>query len=167
MNGFAPSIILVMLGYAVLLLVRTTPWGLAALALPGTFTHELAHFSVGLILRARPCGFSLWPRRNGKAWRLGSVSFRRVGILNGAFIALAPLLLLPLGWLSLMRLSIPAWANGHWISWFGAGYLTATLFYASMPSLTDIKLGGRSLVFYLLLLALCWMIWPFVFARFH
>ena len=166
-SGFTPSVILVILGYVALLRIRASPWGLAVVALPGTFAHELAHFIIGLILRARPCGFSLWPRRNGKAWRLGAVTFRHVGILNGAFIALAPLLLLPLGWLSLMYLSVPAWANGHWVSWLGAGYLTATLFYACTPSFTDLKNGGRSLAVYLLMLALCWMMSPFILLRFQ
>jgi hypothetical protein len=28
----------------------------------GTLCHELAHFSVGLLLGAEPVGFSIWPR---------------------------------------------------------------------------------------------------------
>ena len=162
-----PSILLAIFGYAVLLRVRATPWMLAALAFPGTFAHELSHYLIGFLLRAKPSGFSLWPKRSGKAWRLGAVSFRRVGVLNGAFIALAPLLLLPLGWWCLMRLSVPAWVSGHWLTWLGAGYVTATLFFACTPSLTDIKLGGRSLIFYLVMLGMAWMVVPLVESRLH
>jgi len=160
LNGFMPSVILSMFCYAGLLGARSSLWGLAVLALPGTFAHELAHFIVGLILGAKPSGFSLQPLRRAKGWRLGAVSFRRVGVLNGAFIALAPLALLPLGWLCLMHLSVPAWAAAHWVGWFVAAYLSATLFYACMPSLTDLKLGGKSLVVYAAVLAVGWLALP-------
>ena len=143
LNGFMPSVILSMLCYAVLLRARSSLWGLAVLALPGTFAHELAHFIVGLMLGVKPSGLSLRPQCRAKAWRLGAVTFRRVGVLNGAFIALAPLALLPLGWLCQMHLSVPAWGAAQWAVWFIAGYLSATLFYACMPSLTDIKLGRQ------------------------
>lgn len=160
LNGFVPSVLLTILCYAVLLGARATPWGLAALAFPGTLAHELTHFVIGFILRAKPSGFSLWPKRSGKGWRLGEVRFRRIGVLNGAFIALAPVLLFPLGWLCLMYLSVPAWATQHWISWLATGYLSATLLYASVPSLTDLKVGGLSLLGYLTVAVLCWAVLP-------
>jgi len=147
-----------MLCYTALLGARATPWGLAALAFPGTAAHELAHFIIGFILRAKPSGFSLWPKRSGKGWRLGEVRFRRITLLNGVFIALAPMLLLPLGWVCLIHLAVPAWRTQHWISWLTTGYLCATLLYASVPSLTDIKVGARSLLLYLSVMILCWMI---------
>jgi len=147
-----------MLGYVALLRARASPRILAALVLPGTFAHELTHYTVGLLLGAKPCGISLWPQAGVRGWRLGSVGFRNVGLLNGAFIALAPLLLIPLGGWCLVHLSVPAWGNGHWLNWLGAGYLTATLLYAGIPSLTDIKIGGRSLVFYVTVSALCWIV---------
>jgi len=167
LNGFMPSVILTIFCYAVLLSARSSLWGLAVLALPGTFAHELAHFIVGFILGAKPSGFSLQPQRRAKGWRLGAVTFRQVGVLNGAFIALAPLALLPLGCLCLMHLSVPAWATAHWAGWFAAAYLSATLFYACVPSLTDIKLGGRSLVVYAAVLAVGWTALPGLRAWLH
>jgi hypothetical protein len=157
LHGFVPSIILTVLCQAVLLRARTAPWGLAILALRGTIAHELAHFIIGFILMAKPSGFSLWPKRSGRGRRLGEVTFRRAGVFNSAFIAMAPLLLFPLGWLCLMHLSAPAWAAGHWIRWLAAAYLAATVFFACVPSLTDIKLGGRSLLVYLIVIGMCWM----------
>lgn len=159
-SGFVPSLLLAVLCFALLVRVRATPWGLAVLALPGTVAHELSHFLVGSLLLAKPSDFSLWPRRSGTGWRLGAVSFRRIGILNGAFVALAPLSLLPLAWLCLLRVSVPAWAGGHWLQWFLAGYLAATLFYGCLPSLTDIRQGGRSLIVYLCVCSLCWISIP-------
>ena len=167
LNGFMPSVILALFCYATLLSVRSNLWGLAVLALPGTFAHELAHFIVGLIFGAKPSGFSLQPQRRAKGWRLGAVTFLRVGVLNGAFIALAPLALLPLGWLCLIHLSVPAWVAAHWAGWFAAAYLSATLFYACVPSLTDIKLGGRSLLVYAAVLIAGWMALPGLRAWLH
>jgi len=45
------------------------------LTAPGTLCHELAHFGVGLLTNAEPTNISLFPRRKGKVWELGSVTF--------------------------------------------------------------------------------------------
>ena len=58
----------------------------------GTFTHELAHFSVGLLLNAEPTGLSIVPRRHGRTWELGSVTFANLRWYNAAPAALAPFL---------------------------------------------------------------------------
>lgn len=160
LNGFMPSVVLIFLCYTALLAARVMPWGLAILVFPGTFAHELAHFIAGLVLGAKPSGISLRPRRSGRGWRLGAASFRRIGLLNGAFIALAPLSLLPLAWLCLVHLVVPSWAMQHWAVWLGAAYLAATLLYASMPSVTDIKAGGRSLLMYSAGGILLWLLLP-------
>jgi hypothetical protein len=160
-----PSVVVVFLCYAALQAARIMPWGLAILVLPGTFAHELAHFITGLLLGAKPSGISLRPRRSGKGWRLGATSFRRIGLLNGAFISLAPLSLLPLAWFCLMRLAVPSWAMQHWGSWLGAAYLAATLCHGSMPSVTDLKVGGRSLLMYSAGGMLLWLLLPLVRSR--
>src|ERR1700690_907670 len=92
--GFVPSMALVVAFYVLLRGARDTMWRVALLSLPGTIAHELAHVVVGFLLHAGPAGFSIWPRPRGNGWTLGSVSFRNIGLLNGAFIAVAPLLLL-------------------------------------------------------------------------
>src|SRR5438105_3221540 len=90
--GFVPSVALVLVFYALLRGTRDSMWRIAVLSLPGTLAHELMHFIVGAFLLAKPRGFSIWPRAIGHGvWRLGSVSFGNVGLLNGAFVALAPL----------------------------------------------------------------------------
>ncbi|MCD5364578.1 hypothetical protein LQT98_23165, partial [Chromobacterium aquaticum] len=73
-------------------------WPYVALSLPGTVLHELCHFLVGWLLRARPSRFSVWPRRNGRQLTLGQVGFSRLTWWNALPIGIAPLLLLPLGW---------------------------------------------------------------------
>lgn len=60
----------------------------------GTLCHELAHFGVGLLLGAEPVGFTIVPRRKGRTWELGSVTFANLRWYNAAPAALAPFLVL-------------------------------------------------------------------------
>jgi hypothetical protein len=148
--------------YALLRGVRDTLWRVALLSLPGTIAHELTHFVVGFLLHAKPHGFSIWPRPRGNAWTLGSVSFRNIGLFNGAFVALAPLLLLPIAWLCLIHVLAPLWIEGQWGWWLLAGYLAATALFAALPSFQDIKVGGPSLLLYAALSMLLW--WAYAHA---
>lgn len=154
--GFVPSVVLVVIFYALLRGVRNTMWRAALLSLPGTIAHELTHLVVGFLFHATPHGFSIWPRRSGNGWILGCVSFRNIGLLNGAFVALAPLLLLPLAWLCLIHVLVPLWIESQWGWWLLAGYLAATALFAALPSFQDIKLGGLSLLLYAAISVLLW-----------
>lgn len=154
--GFAPSVALVVIFYALLRGARDTMWRVALLSLPGTIAHELTHLVVGFVVHAKPYGFSIWPRRSGNGWILGSVSFRNIGLLNGAFVAFAPLLLLPVAWLCLIHVLMPLWIEGQFGWWLLGGYLAATALFAALPSLQDIKLGGLSLLLYAAISALLW-----------
>ena len=149
--GFIPSALLVVVCYALLRGARASMWRIALLSFPGTAAHEMAHWLVGLLLGAKPHGFSVWPQAQARGWRLGSVSFGRIGLLNGAWVALAPLLLLPLSWLCLVRVLLPLWVQQQWGWWLLGGYLTATALFAALPSWQDLKLGSRSLLLYGLL----------------
>ena len=60
-------------------------WMSALINIPGTLLHETMHYLVGLVLNARPCNFTVFPTR-------GNVTF-----YNAVPAAMAPLLLLPLG----------------------------------------------------------------------
>ena len=119
--GFMPSAALVLIFYALLRGLRDSMWRIALLSLPGTIAHELTHFVVGLLLLAKPRGFSIWPTPQGHTWRLGSVSFGNIGLLNGAFVALAPLLLLPIAWLCVVHVLLPLWNDSQWGRWLLAG----------------------------------------------
>jgi hypothetical protein len=160
--GFIPSGALVLIFYALLRALRNSMWRIALLSLPGTIAHELTHLVVGFVLHAKPHGFSIWPKPSGHTWRLGSVSFRNIGLLNGAFVALAPLLLLPLAWLCLIHVLVPLWIDGQWGWWLLAGYLAATALFAALPSFQDIKIGGPSLLLYAVLGAL--LFWAYAYA---
>jgi len=108
----------------------------------GTLCHELAHFSVGLLLGADPTGFSIIPRRQGRTWELGSVTFANLRWYNAAPAALAPLLVL------LVPLAVAWWrTRGTWS--FGPADLALTLllapqFLSFWPSPVDWRLAARS-----------------------
>jgi hypothetical protein len=108
----------------------------------GTLCHELAHFSVGLLLNAEPVGLSIVPRKNGRSLTLGSVTFANLRWYNAAPAALAPFLVL------LVPLTVAWWrTRGGWR--FGPADLGLTLllapqFLAFWPSSTDWRLALRS-----------------------
>ena len=138
-----PSAWLAVLGVLALqrLARRFGMWAYAALALPGTLAHELAHYVVALVLRADPRLPRLWPERSAHGWRLGSVAFRAPWWRAGP-IALAPLALLPasLAWL----LMFVADARGAWLAWHA--WIAGTLLSAGLPSRADLRIAMPSLV---------------------
>ena len=124
-------------------------WVFSLLVLPGTFAHETAHWVLGMLLNGRPARFTLMPRREGRGWVMGSVTFSHPRWYNVFFIGMAPLLLLPLAyWLMLWRIGLTPvfrWQEAL------AVYLIANLVYAALPSWTDVKVASRSPVGWLLL----------------
>ena len=112
------------------------------LSFPGTLCHELAHFGAGLLTNAEPTGISLLPRRKGKTWELGSVSFANLRWYNAAPAALAPLLIL------LLPLAVAAWRTEP--GWhFGPldlalAPLLGAQFLSFWPSSVDWRLALRS-----------------------
>lgn len=114
----------------------------------GTLCHELAHFSVGLLLGAEPTNFSIVPRRTGRTWELGSVTFANLRWYNAAPAALAPFLVL------LVPVAVAWWrTRGAWH--FGPVDLALTLvlapqFISFWPSPVDWKLSLRSWPYLLL-----------------
>lgn len=131
--------------------LRRLFWLFAVVVLPGTVAHEGLHYLTGLALGAQPAGFSLLPRREGRGWMLGSVSFAHVRWYNAFFVGLAPLLLLPGAYyLTLWRLH-----GALAIGWREAlaVYLIANLVYAALPSWQDLRIAARSPIGWVLLAA--------------
>ena len=96
-NRFYPILLVVLLMRMKYATYRSL-WLSALVNIPGTILHELMHFLVGLVLNARPCNFTVFPRRDMMGnYVMGSVGFRNVTFYNAVPAALAPLLLLPLG----------------------------------------------------------------------
>lgn len=108
----------------------------------GTLCHELAHFGVGLLVGAEPSNLTVIPRRAGRNWELGSVTFLNLRWYNAAPSALAPLLVL------LVPLAVAAWRTEP--GWhfqpldLGLAWLLAPQFLSFWPSPTDWRLAARS-----------------------
>ncbi len=114
--------------------------------LTGVFLHELCHLLAGVLLMARPVGFSVFPRReetpDGRClWQLGSVTFQKLNAVNSLPVALAPLGLV---WLAF-------WIFSRWDSWFSVGIfptigmyvLVFVLLYNAMPSRQDLRVAAH------------------------
>jgi len=116
--------------------------------LVGVFLHELAHLLVGILLCAKPSGFSLAPHRQGDSVQLGSVSFRGLNAFNSLPVGLAPL-----------GLTVVAfYAFQNWMKWFtptlfstaGMYFASFVLVYNALPSWQDFKIafGWKTVLLY-------------------
>lgn len=143
-----PTLILVAIWFLVMRALRYSGYGIALLSLAGTVLHEGSHYVCGLLLGAKPQSVSLFPKRDGDRWVLGSVSFTGLNIFNAAFVAFAPLSLLGMAWLAFAWWALPAFQDGAYLSWVFACYVTACAVFACVPSITDVKVGALSALMY-------------------
>jgi hypothetical protein len=131
---------------------RGSFWGLALMALPGTFAHELCHLMVGWLCFGHPVRFTVLPKRKKQVVELGSVDFRNLRWYNAFFIGVAPLLLLAVAWgivhWRLQTSTAFTWANAVWL------YLLANCLEAAVPSGHDLRMAARSPVGWVLLAGL-------------
>ena len=107
--------------------------------IPGTFLHETAHFLVGFLLNARPTSFTLFPHKSGDAYVMGSVGFKNIKFYNAMPSAMAPLLLLVVGFY------FNRWffANVQLSIWTYFAYiiLQTIIIENALPSSTDFKVA--------------------------
>lgn len=66
-------------------------WFYFFLFLPGILIHELSHYLIAILLRARPGKFTLWPQSRRGRVVLGSVEVRTDNPLVHSLIGVAPL----------------------------------------------------------------------------
>lgn len=143
-----PSAVLVLAWLALMRAARTSGWSVAIVGMLGTIFHEASHYVIGLLLGAKPVSVSLWPKRQGNYWVLGSVGFERITLWNAAPVAFAPLLLIGVAWLLLAYVVLPTYSAGHYAGWFVGGYAVACCLSSCLPSLTDIRVGFLSAMLY-------------------
>ncbi len=75
--------------------IKKTSWAyyaIAALFLPGTYVHELAHFAMAKVLFVKTFGISLKPKIEKGLIRLGSVEIEKTDFVRRALIGSAPFL---------------------------------------------------------------------------
>lgn len=108
--------------------------------IPGTLLHELMHFTVGLFLNARPCNFTLIPRRDDAGnYVMGSVSFTNITFYNAVPAAMAPLLLLPVGFY-VNRYVLPQ-IEPTFANYVLYVFLQTVIIENAMPSGTDFRVA--------------------------
>lgn len=119
-------------------------WASALVNIPGTFLHELMHYTVGLILNAHPCNFTLLPKRadNG-TYIMGSVGFRNVTFYNAVPAAMAPLLLLVIGFY-INRYYLPR-MEPTMVNYILYVLLQTIIIENAMPSGADFRVAGMYL----------------------
>lgn len=116
-------------------------WLASLINMPGTFLHETAHFVVGLVLNAKPTSFSLFPRKNGDYYVMGSVGFKNLTFYNALPSSMAPLFLLIAGF----------YLNKHFFDVVNVSIWTYMLYVLlqtiivenAMPSRADFKAGFK------------------------
>lgn len=105
----------------------------------GTSLHEMAHFITGFILNAQPTGLSLWPKKCDGRYVLGSCGFRNIRFYNAFPAALAPLILLVLGYM--FNKWFFANIQVNYINYIGYIFLQTVLIENALPSRQDIKVA--------------------------
>lgn len=129
--------------------------------IPGTFLHETAHFLVGFLLNARPTSFTLIPHRSGDAYVTGSVGFKNIRFYNALPSAMAPLLLLIVGYY--FNRCFFEYVNLSIWTYFGYILLQTIIIENALPSSTDFKVAfgnllGVILYFILAVIALIFLL---------
>jgi len=152
---------LILLGCWLLLLTiaQRRFFQIALIGFPGVLMHELMHLVIGTILLAKPVSFNLIPRRVGNTWQFGSVSFSGLTLINSAPVAYAPLLLLGVAWILFHHWMLPLLLTQHFGLWMLSGYLIACAIFSSLPSITDIKVGGWSTLLWGVIFLAGWWLW--------
>jgi len=117
-------------------------WMSALVNIPGTLLHELMHFCVGGLLNAQPCNFALLPKRTMEGdYVMGSVGFRNITFYNAVPAALAPLLLLPIGfYLNRYYLPMMTPTLGNYILYV---LLQTIIVENAIPSRVDFDVAGK------------------------
>ena len=117
-------------------------WISALVNIPGTLLHEMMHFLVGGFLNAQPCNFTILPKRNMAGdYVMGSVGFRNITFYNAVPAALAPLLLLPIGFY-LNRYFLP-FMQPTLFNYILYVLLQTIIVENAIPSRTDFSVAGK------------------------
>lgn len=109
------------------------------LAWPGTVMHEILHAVVGFVFLAQPSNFSIMPRRTDLGMELGSVGFDNLTWYNKLPIAVAPLLSIPIVFITIGTVTFSATVAG-----FATVWILASMLSQSLPSSQDWKIGLSS-----------------------
>jgi hypothetical protein len=123
--------------------------------LPATILHELLHFTVGLILFAKPKGFSLIPKKENGGYTLGQVTFSNLNFINTIPTALAPIIMF--GILFYIDNYFFMFVDKNIFYLILLVYINNTAMYSAIPSSQDFKVAFSNILglfFYTILISL-------------
>ncbi|MBR2033501.1 MAG: hypothetical protein IKA03_02380 [Alphaproteobacteria bacterium] len=145
LRGFFDNRFYLILLVIILLRIKYTTyrsmWLSALVNIPGTILHEFLHFFVGMLLNAHPCNFTIFPRRGEDGnYVMGSVGFRNVTFYNAVPAAMAPLLLLPIGFY-INRYFLPQ-IQPTFLNYVLYVLLQTIIIENAVPSKADFKVAG-------------------------
>lgn len=145
LRGFFDNRFYLILLVIILLRIKYTTyrsmWLSALVNIPGTILHEFLHFFVGMLLNAHPCNFTIFPRRGEDGnYVMGSVGFRNVTFYNAVPAAMAPLLLLPIGFY-INRYLLPQ-IQPTFLNYVLYVLLQTIIIENAVPSKADFKVAG-------------------------
>lgn len=136
-------------------------WVSALVNIPGTILHEFMHYFIGLITHAKPCNFTVFPKRDIEGYYvMGSVGFMNVTRYNAVPSAMAPLLLLPLGfYINRYLLPLIPMNLTNYILYV---LLQTIIIENAIPSRADFRVASMYpigvMMYFVLLIALFWYI---------
>lgn len=123
--------------------------------MPGTILHETAHFTVGLLLNAKPTNFSIFPHKAERGYVMGSVGFRNLNFYNSLPSAMAPLFLLVAAYY--IDKNFFKFCEINLINYLIYILLLSIIIENAMPSSTDFRVGFKyitgNLIYLTLLIA--------------
>ena len=110
---------------------------ISILTLPATIMHELSHFILSFFLFGKPSKISVFPKKIGNFYQFGYVESGNINVLNVIPIAMAPFLLLFLGFYIFDSFAL--YEKNTTILAIEL-FLVANMLYGSIPSVVDFKL---------------------------
>jgi hypothetical protein len=126
----------------------------------GTFLHELTHFVFALMLNGKPDSFSLFPKRDGNYWTLGSVEISNATWYNKMPIGLAPLSLFIFAYY-LNHLYVYYVPSRDTFTDLGFIFMLVILVENAIPSRQDLRVAFSNIfgcAFYLVLMVIIYLI---------
>lgn len=108
------------------------------ITLPSTIMHESMHYISSLLLLGKPSKFSIFPKKTDTGYTMGYVISNNMNWMNGFIISMAPLFLLPIGFVFYTHYII---GETNMVTLVLKIYLLASMLDGCIPSRQDLKLA--------------------------
>ncbi len=117
-------------------------WACSMVNIPGTILHETMHYIVGLVMNAKPCNFTVFPKKEGDYYVMGSVSFKNITFYNAIPASMAPLFLLVIGYY-INKIYLPQMLNPTLFKYIAYVFLQTIIIENAIPSSADFRVAKK------------------------